>query len=95
MDKETFVAAMLASLLLVSFVGIPSAEVAKANFAPPPPELPPIYTRENGSVESSDAPIKSAGSSYVLTDNITGYCIRVQRSNMVIVYSGLLLEEKS
>ncbi len=92
MSSKAFVAVFMLSSLIILLVGTEFIDTAWGNFHPPPPELPPIYIRENGNVEPSNASIQLTGDSYVFTDNLTGYCIWVQKSNIVIDGNGHRLQ---
>jgi parallel beta-helix repeat protein len=83
-------------VLLVSLVaGLQAVEVARANFLPPPPELPYVYIRSDGTVEPSILPIMQVGDIYTLTGNIANYTIEIQRSNIVLNGAGYTLQGNS
>lgn len=93
MSKRTIMAAIIVSALLISLAtGIRVVEVAKADFFPPPADLPPIYIRDDGTIEPSFASIRQTGETYMLTDNINGYSIVVQRDNIIIDGAGFTLQ---
>ena len=92
MSKRVFMAAITASLIFISLLaGLQVVKVAKANFIPPPPDLPPINIRDSGDVEPSNVSILHVGETYTFTNNIKGYSIVVQRSNIVIDGAGYTL----
>jgi len=88
--RRVAVAAFISIAILLT--GVELVNVCWANFTPPPPELPPIYIRENGSIEPPNAPIQREGDCFIFTGNVTGYCLWVQRSNIVIDGSGYVLQ---
>jgi nitrous oxidase accessory protein NosD len=96
MGNKVFMAAITTSVILVSLLaGMQVVNVAKANpygFRTPNPDLPPIYIRDNGDVEPSNASIRRVGETYTFTGNITGYSIIVQKSNITIDGAGNTLQ---
>jgi parallel beta-helix repeat protein len=67
-------------------------DVGKANFTPLPELPPPIYIRNDGSVEPSSTCIQRVGDTYTFTDDIDN-SIEVQRDNIVIDGNGFSITQ--
>ena len=92
MNKKLVLAtAFIAVLLFSALAGVQFVRLAAANFLPPPPRLPSIYIRSDGSVDPP-APIQRDGKVYTFTGNIANYTIEVQRDNIVVDGAGYTLQ---
>jgi parallel beta-helix repeat protein len=60
----------------------------------PPPQLPHIYIRSDGSIEPSNALIERVGETFFFTENILDFEIEVQRDNITIDGSDHILQGK-
>jgi parallel beta-helix repeat protein len=85
MSRDTNTLVLFVPLLfLCCFLICPEIRITTANFVPtPPPKLPSIYIKPDGSVNSS-FPIQQNGNLYTLTGDIANYTLEVQRDNIVI-----------
>ena len=68
------------------------ANLASANFMPPPPELPHVYIRSDGNVEPQTLPIQRVGDSYIFNGNVFNFTLEVQRGNIVLDGAGYTLQ---
>jgi hypothetical protein len=92
-NKKTFLAvAFILTLLVSALAGTQFVSLGVANFLPPPPELPYVYIRADGTVEPQILPIQRVGETYTFTGNIANYTIEVQRDNIVIDGTGYTLQ---
>jgi parallel beta-helix repeat protein len=68
--------------LLSIITAVHLVNLAEANFTPLPELPPPIYIRNDGSIEPSSVPIERVGDTYKLTGNFE-YTIEIERDNIV------------
>jgi hypothetical protein len=58
-------------------------------------EIPAVTIKSDGSIDPPNVPISRMGdSTYVMTGNLTGYCLVVERSNVIVDGAGYTLEGK-
>ncbi len=88
--KRKLVIPFLFLLFLVA--GLRLANLASANFMPPPPELPRVYIRTDGSVEPQTLPIQRTGNVYTFNGDIYNLTLEVQRENIVLDGAGYTFE---
>jgi parallel beta-helix repeat protein len=79
--------AMLFSILF----GVQFVNLAAANFLPPPPSLPSVYIRSDGTVDPPAA-IQRIGEVYTFTGNIADRTLEIQRDNIVVDGAGYTLQ---
>lgn len=86
--------ARVLSLLLVGILVVTSLIIVKPTFAQPPITLPVITISSNGSIQSSlsPSPIVNEGKMYVVNENISGYGIDIQCSNILLLGEGNTLQ---
>jgi hypothetical protein len=58
-------------------------------------EIPAVTIKSDGSIDPPNVPISRMGdSTYVMTGNLTGYCLVVERSNVIVDGAGYTFEGK-
>jgi len=72
-------------------IGAQFIKLAEANFLPPPPSLPSIYIRSDGTVDPPAA-IQRIGEVYTFTGNIADHTLEIQRDNIVVDGAGYTLQ---
>jgi parallel beta-helix repeat protein len=92
MKRTTPALTSIVVLLLLTVGEIQVVNFASANFLPPPPELPYLYIRADGTVEPQTAIIQRIGETYAFTGNIINYTLEVQRDDIVVDGTGYLLQ---
>jgi parallel beta-helix repeat protein len=98
MKSEAIVMVLLVLFSLTSVISVKLFNVGLANpssMIPPPPPLPRIYVREDGTLEPSNVPIQRAGNVYTLTASLGERVIEVQRDNVVIDGIGFSMAGKT
>jgi len=82
--KHTCVVALVLALLISTFMGV-LLDLTKANPAGMSiPELPPpIYIRENGTIEGAEGAIQKTGNTYTFVRDISK-TIEIQRDNIIL-----------
>ena len=91
MNKTALTLTLILALLLSMAVGAQFVSFSSANFLPPPPELPYVYIRADGTVEPQIATIQRIGETYTFIGNIINYTLAVQRNNIVVDGAGYAL----
>jgi parallel beta-helix repeat protein len=92
MNTKTVLAKVFIALILFSaLIGVQLVNLAAANFLPPPPSLPSIYIRSDGTVDPPAA-IQRIGEVYTFTGNITDRTLEIQRDNIVVDGAGYTLQ---
>ena len=89
--KQAVLAALISLFLFTLFVELQFVNLAAANFLPPPPSLPSIYIRSDGTV-NPPAAIQRVGEAYTFTANIANYTLEIQRDNIVVDGAGYTLQ---
>jgi parallel beta-helix repeat protein len=85
------VTAFIAEFLFSAMFGVQFVNLVAANFLPPPPSLPSIYIRSDGTVDPPAA-IQRIGEVYTFTGNIADHTLEIQRDNIVVDGSGYTLQ---
>lgn len=89
--KQVLTAASISLLLFAAMFGVQFVNLAAANFLPPPPSLPSIYIRSDGTVDPPAA-IQRIGEVYTFTGNIADRTLEIQRDNIVVDGAGYTLQ---
>jgi parallel beta-helix repeat protein len=89
--KQTGIVTLISLLLLSPMFGLQFVNLAAANFLPPPPSLPSIYIRSNGTIDPPAA-IQRTGDVYTFTGNIANRTLEIQRDNIVVDGAGYTLQ---
>jgi parallel beta-helix repeat protein len=89
--KQAGIAALISLLLFSSMFGLHFVNLAAANFLPPPPSLPSMYIRSDGTVDPPAA-IQRTGEVYTFTGNIVNRTLEIQRDNIVVDGAGYSLQ---
>jgi len=89
--KQLLTAAFISLLLFSAMFGVQFVNLAAANFLPPPPSLPSIYIRSDGTVDPPAA-IQRIGEVYTFTGNIADHTLEIQRDNIVVDGAGYTLQ---
>jgi parallel beta-helix repeat protein len=89
--KQAGITALISLLLFTLLVGVQFVNLAVANFLPPPPNLPSIYIRSDGTVDPPAA-IQRIGEVYTFTGNIADHTLEIQRDNIVVDGAGCTLQ---
>jgi len=92
MKRTTPALTSIVVLLLFTVGGVQVVNFVSANFLPPPPELPYLYIRADGTVEPQTAIIQRIGETYTFTGDIINYTLEVQRDDIVVDGAGYLLQ---
>lgn len=89
-------ASVLALILAFSISAIADFQLISLTTAYPipPPQLPHIYIRSDGSVEPSNALIERVGETFFFTENILDFEIEVQRDDITIDGADHILQGK-
>ncbi|MEM2912587.1 MAG: NosD domain-containing protein [Candidatus Bathyarchaeia archaeon] len=90
--KSLHLAFFLLAVLFSAVIGSHLFKLTSANFFPLPTPEPAIYIRSDGSVDPLGAPIQRIENTYILTDDIAGYTIAVERDNIIIDGKGHVLK---
>ena len=91
MRSQTSAVILLIVFLLSVVVSVHLFTVGLANpssMIPPPPPLPRVYIRADGSVDPSNAPIQRVGNIFTLTGSLGERVIDVQCDDVVIDGAG-------
>ena len=89
--KQAAITALISLLLFSPMFGLQFVDLAAANFLPPPPSLPSIYIRSDGTVDPPAA-IQRTGEVYTFTGNIADHTLEIQRDNIVVDGAGYTLQ---
>jgi parallel beta-helix repeat protein len=89
--KQAGITALISLLLFSAMFGVQFVNLAAANFLPPPPNLPSIYIRSDGTVNPLAA-IQRIGEVYTFTGNIADHTLEIQRDNIVVDGAGYTLQ---
>ena len=89
--KQMLTAAFISLLLFSAMFGLEFVNLVAANFLPPPPSLPSIYIRSDGTVDPPAA-IQRIGEVYTFTGNIADHTLEIQRDNIVVDGAGYTLQ---
>ena len=92
MKKKALALTLISAMMFLSMVETQFVDLASGNFLPPPPELPYVYIRADGTVEPQTLPIQRVGDTYTFTGNIVNYTLAIQRDNVVIDGAGYTLQ---
>jgi parallel beta-helix repeat protein len=92
MKRTALALTLILVLSLVLAAGTQFVNLGVANFLPPPPELPYVYIRADGTIEPQIPSIQRVGETYTFTGNIINYTIEAQRDNIVIDGTGYTLQ---
>jgi parallel beta-helix repeat protein len=79
------------AILFSTLIGMQFVNLAAANFLPPPPNLPSIYIRSDGTVDPPAA-IQRIGEVYTFTGNIADRTLEILRDNIVVDGAGYTLQ---
>jgi hypothetical protein len=93
MIKKKMPAVLFLALLFSMTAGMQTINLASADSSDPF-ELPAITITRDGTIDTQNAPIQHIGDTYIVTGNIAGYCLKVERSNVTIDGAGYTLEGK-
>jgi hypothetical protein len=91
-NRKTLAITLVLALLFSAVAGTMLVNLAVANFLPPPPRLPYVYIRADGTVEPTGLPIRQVGNVYNFTNDIPNYSIWVERDNIIIDGQGFTLQ---
>jgi len=89
--KQMLTVALILLLLFSAMFGLQFVNLVAANFLPPPPSLPSIYIRSDGTVDPPAA-IQRIGEVYTFTGNIADHTLEIQRDNIVVDGAGYTLQ---
>jgi parallel beta-helix repeat protein len=89
--KTPFITALFLALLFCLLL-IGHVDLARANFLPPPPELPHVYIRSDGSLEPSTLPIQRTGDTFLFHGDLYNVTLEVQRGSILIDGAGYTLQ---
>lgn len=89
--KQAGMAALISLLLFSPMFGLQFVNLAAANFLPPPPSLPSMYIRSDGTVDPPAA-IQRIDEVYTFTGNIVDRTLEIQRDNVVVDGAGYTLQ---
>ena len=92
MKRTALALALIVALLFTAVIGVQSITKADPYLVPPPPQLPSVYIRSDGSVTPTTLPIQKVGDLYTFTGNIFNLTLVIQRSNIIIDGAGHILE---
>ena len=92
MKRKPLALTLISAIMFLAIAGTQFVNLASANFLPPPPELPYVYIRADGTVEPQTLPIQRVGNTYTFTGNIVNYTLAIQRDNVVIDGAGYTLQ---
>lgn len=92
MKRTALALTLISAIMFLSIVGTQFVGLASGNFLPPPPELPYLYIKADGTVEPQTATIQRIGETYTFTENIINHTLEVQRDGVVVDGAGFLLQ---
>jgi parallel beta-helix repeat protein len=92
MKRKAVALTLTLALLFTGVVGVQFVTFTEANFLPPPPQLPHVYIRSDGSIEPKTLPIQKVGNIYTFTGNIFNLTLEIQCSNIIIEGAGYTLQ---